>query len=243
MGASLAKYDDLPRKAGQHWNNRQHNPQFEVETFEEWQPSFLNSQKFLVCRCYKSDKFPLCDQSHGALNMQGANIGPCLLEVRRELGYAYDKWFSKETATPSKKMSDPVYLGPSDPVESFEKVDPNVYKYNDYHHHIASYPDEGNIKVRICRCWQSKRFPVCDDTHKALIEAGDPVGPYTAVLRGRQGGGMNYNNIFRKVQSGSKTVAVGVAVMVGVSGILVGAGNIMNNIKNNNNNNNNIDID
>lgn len=38
--------------------------------------------------------------------------------------------------------------------------------------------------MRLCRCWQSKKFPYCDDTHKVLMEAGDNVGPFVAKLRG-----------------------------------------------------------
>mmetsp|Transcript_59635 Transcript_59635/g.111594 ORF Transcript_59635/g.111594 Transcript_59635/m.111594 type:complete len:113 (+) Transcript_59635:135-473(+) len=36
--------------------------------------------------------------------------------------------------------------------------------------------------IKVCRCWQSKRFPYCDDTHKVLIEAGDNVGPYVVKI-------------------------------------------------------------
>ncbi|SBS83240.1 hypothetical protein, conserved [Plasmodium ovale curtisi] len=36
--------------------------------------------------------------------------------------------------------------------------------------------------IRICRCWQSAKFPYCDDTHKVFIENGDNVGPYVAKL-------------------------------------------------------------
>uniref|UniRef100_A0A0G4GG49 Iron-binding zinc finger CDGSH type domain-containing protein n=1 Tax=Chromera velia CCMP2878 TaxID=1169474 RepID=A0A0G4GG49_9ALVE len=221
MGASLAKFDDLPRQNGDGWNMRSLNPRYIVEHFEEWKPSFFNSQKFLVCRCYKSDKFPLCDQSHGALNMQGAQIGPCLLEVRRNGGWLYNTWYKQQTEKAATKISDAHYLGPSDPVESFHRIDPNVYRYNDYHHQVETYPQEGMKKVRICRCWQSKRFPICDDTHKALVEAGDPVGPYTAILKGKQTGATNVSALTTSVKSGSRAAA-GAVAMVALGALAVG---------------------
>merc|ERR1712224_41039 len=47
------------------------------------------------------------------------------------------------------------------------------------------YAADGEDKtVKLCRCWQSKRFPFCDDTHKVLIEAGDEVGPYVVTVKG-----------------------------------------------------------
>eukprot|EP00921_Rhytidocystis_pertsovi_P011642 GHVQ01018847.1.p1 GENE.GHVQ01018847.1~~GHVQ01018847.1.p1 ORF type:complete len:133 (-),score=6.56 GHVQ01018847.1:932-1330(-) len=48
---------------------------------------------------------------------------------------------------------------------------------------VESFPAQGEKKVRICRCWQSNKFPYCDDTHKVLVQSGDNVGPYIAKLR------------------------------------------------------------
>lgn len=45
-------------------------------------------------------------------------------------------------------------------------------------------PDDTRENVKVCRCWRSKRFPYCDDTHKALQEAGDDVGPF--IVRWKQ---------------------------------------------------------
>merc|ERR1712086_1050498 len=57
----------------------------------------------------------------------------------------------------------------------------------DKYHHVIQYVVPGEDKtVKICRCWQSKRFPYCDDTHKVLIEAGDNIGPYVAKIKGAQ---------------------------------------------------------
>merc|ERR550537_1288683 len=60
----------------------------------------------------------------------------------------------------------------------------NIMNHEKYHH-IIEYATPGQEKtIKICRCWQSKRFPYCDDTHKVLIEAGDNAGPYVAKVMG-----------------------------------------------------------
>eukprot|EP00930_Biecheleria_cincta_P072685 TRINITY_DN60042_c0_g1_i1.p1 TRINITY_DN60042_c0_g1~~TRINITY_DN60042_c0_g1_i1.p1 ORF type:complete len:148 (+),score=14.12 TRINITY_DN60042_c0_g1_i1:37-444(+) len=57
---------------------------------------------------------------------------------------------------------------------------------HDKYHHVIQYATPGEEKyIKICRCWQSKRFPYCDDTHKVLIEAGDNVGPYVVKINPR----------------------------------------------------------
>eukprot|EP00933_Yihiella_yeosuensis_P084771 TRINITY_DN99431_c0_g1_i1.p1 TRINITY_DN99431_c0_g1~~TRINITY_DN99431_c0_g1_i1.p1 ORF type:complete len:143 (+),score=32.78 TRINITY_DN99431_c0_g1_i1:94-522(+) len=54
---------------------------------------------------------------------------------------------------------------------------------HDKYHHVIQYATPGQEKtIKICRCWQAKRFPYCDDTHKVLIEAGDNVGPYVVKI-------------------------------------------------------------
>mmetsp|Transcript_97590 Transcript_97590/g.173802 ORF Transcript_97590/g.173802 Transcript_97590/m.173802 type:complete len:139 (-) Transcript_97590:80-496(-) len=58
----------------------------------------------------------------------------------------------------------------------------NILNHDKYHH-VIQYATPGQEKtVKICRCWMSKRFPYCDDTHKVLIEAGDNVGPYLVKI-------------------------------------------------------------
>ncbi|CAJ1402899.1 unnamed protein product [Effrenium voratum] len=58
----------------------------------------------------------------------------------------------------------------------------NTEKYDKYHH-LIQYAAPGEAKkVSVCRCWQSKKFPYCDGTHKKLIEAGDNVGPYVVKV-------------------------------------------------------------
>mmetsp|Transcript_47980 Transcript_47980/g.111980 ORF Transcript_47980/g.111980 Transcript_47980/m.111980 type:complete len:137 (+) Transcript_47980:73-483(+) len=64
-------------------------------------------------------------------------------------------------------------------------MDFNTKGLEKYHHVIQHViPDENKV-VKLCRCWQSKRFPYCDDTHKVMIEAGDNVGPFVAKINGR----------------------------------------------------------
>ncbi|KAI4839050.1 CDGSH iron-sulfur domain-containing protein [Plasmodium brasilianum] len=71
-----------------------------------------------------------------------------------------------------------------DPCEYLDKINFNTKRFPQYTHLIESCPSENENEkiVRICRCWQSSKFPYCDDTHKIFIENGDSVGPYVAKL-------------------------------------------------------------
>eukprot|EP00927_Polykrikos_kofoidii_P056587 TRINITY_DN50680_c0_g1_i1.p1 TRINITY_DN50680_c0_g1~~TRINITY_DN50680_c0_g1_i1.p1 ORF type:complete len:150 (-),score=14.59 TRINITY_DN50680_c0_g1_i1:69-518(-) len=64
-----------------------------------------------------------------------------------------------------------------------EGIEFNTKNFDKYHHMVQYASGEART-VKVCRCWQSKRFPYCDDTHKVLIEAGDNVGPYVAKIAG-----------------------------------------------------------
>ncbi|CRG95255.1 CDGSH iron-sulfur domain-containing protein, putative [Plasmodium gallinaceum] len=72
----------------------------------------------------------------------------------------------------------------SDPLEYLNKINFNTNKFPQYTHLIETCPSEHEKEkvIRICRCWQSGKFPYCDDTHKIFIENGDNVGPYVAKL-------------------------------------------------------------
>eukprot|EP00397_Hematodinium_sp_SG-2012_P033146 GEMP01035370.1.p1 GENE.GEMP01035370.1~~GEMP01035370.1.p1 ORF type:complete len:132 (-),score=34.33 GEMP01035370.1:1598-1993(-) len=61
-------------------------------------------------------------------------------------------------------------------------LDFNTRKFPRQHQMVEMIPNEKE-KLRVCRCWQSKKFPYCDDTHKQLMEAGDDVGPYIFRFR------------------------------------------------------------
>ncbi len=38
-------------------------------------------EKVAICRCWKSQKFPLCDGAHQKLNAVGDNVGPALVQA------------------------------------------------------------------------------------------------------------------------------------------------------------------
>eukprot|EP00392_Amoebophrya_sp_AT5.2_P017852 g18274.t1 len=61
----------------------------------------------------------------------------------------------------------------------------NTQNYPKYHQVNEYLPNYDRDKIRICRCWQSKKFPFCDDTHRQLVEAGDEVGPLVVLYRRR----------------------------------------------------------
>ncbi|CAD7969015.1 unnamed protein product [Amoebophrya sp. A25] len=61
----------------------------------------------------------------------------------------------------------------------------NTQNYPKYHQVNEYLPNYERDKIRICRCWQSKKFPFCDDTHRQLVEAGDDVGPLVILYRRR----------------------------------------------------------
>ncbi|CDJ70081.1 hypothetical protein, conserved [Eimeria necatrix] len=68
-----------------------------------------------------------------------------------------------------------------------DRINFNVLNYPPISQVTEAFPQEGQPerKVAICRCWQSKKFPYCDGAHKAMMQNGDNVGPYVAVLRTR----------------------------------------------------------
>mmetsp|Transcript_62828 Transcript_62828/g.149859 ORF Transcript_62828/g.149859 Transcript_62828/m.149859 type:complete len:139 (+) Transcript_62828:99-515(+) len=88
-------------------------------------------------------------------------------------------------------------------------IDFNTKKLEKYHHMIQYVVPDENKVVKVCRCWQSKRFPYCDDTHKVLIEAGDNVGPYVAKINGKppQAQNVGATNSFRMRGQLPKNVA------------------------------------
>eukprot|EP01068_Selenidium_serpulae_P011632 Selendium_serpulae@DN5697_c0_g1_i5.p1 len=72
----------------------------------------------------------------------------------------------------------------AEPTDYFHTLDFNTKSLPSYHHISESSPavGEGPRLVRVCRCWQSNRFPYCDDTHKYLEAAGDSVGPMEVTI-------------------------------------------------------------
>lgn len=92
-----------------------------------------------------------------------------------------------------------------------EGLEFNLKKFPKTHQIIERVPNEKEY-IRICRCWQSKKFPYCDDAHKALMEAGDNVGPYVARFRPKQAGQVATNALTNQVTSANPRNA---ALMVG----------------------------
>ncbi|RYY89592.1 CDGSH iron-sulfur domain-containing protein [archaeon] len=44
--------------------------------------SLKPGEKYVVCRCWQSSKFPACDGAHAAHNKRtGDNLGPCIITV------------------------------------------------------------------------------------------------------------------------------------------------------------------
>merc|ERR1711907_249925 len=76
----------------------------------------------------------------------------------------------------------------------------NTKQYDKYRH-IIEYTPEEDITIKLCRCWQSRKFPYCDDTHKQLMEAGDNVGPYVVWLQGAKRVGGETENALEKTSS------------------------------------------
>uniref|UniRef100_A0A7S1FAJ8 Iron-binding zinc finger CDGSH type domain-containing protein n=1 Tax=Noctiluca scintillans TaxID=2966 RepID=A0A7S1FAJ8_NOCSC len=74
------------------------------------------------------------------------------------------------------------------------------------YHHLNVSPDPVEMKtLKICRCWHSKKFPYCDDTHKVMVEAGDNVGPYVAKIHGRRSNTQNVGSNKLQLRTMNKT--------------------------------------
>ena len=41
------------------------------------------------------------------------------------------------------------------------------------------------VRVTVCRCWQSLRFPLCDNTHQRLQKLGCNVGPVMVEIKSK----------------------------------------------------------
>ncbi|XP_064614377.1 CDGSH iron-sulfur domain-containing protein 2 homolog B-like [Liolophura sinensis] len=64
-------------------------------------------------------------------------------------------------------------------------INPDIQKDCPKVVHMADIEDLGD-KVSYCRCWRSKKFPLCDGTHnKHNTETGDNVGPVVLKRRGK----------------------------------------------------------
>ncbi|KAK1938451.1 hypothetical protein X943_001296 [Babesia divergens] len=96
----------------------------------------------------------------------------------------------------------------SDPLEYYETLDFNTRHQPLYSHVIERFPktNEPDAVIRICRCWQSRKFPYCDDTHKLLVENGDDVGPYVVRLRSEKSNQRNVVKIRQPINRRATSV-------------------------------------
>eukprot|EP00933_Yihiella_yeosuensis_P081932 TRINITY_DN95627_c0_g1_i1.p1 TRINITY_DN95627_c0_g1~~TRINITY_DN95627_c0_g1_i1.p1 ORF type:complete len:140 (-),score=24.39 TRINITY_DN95627_c0_g1_i1:52-471(-) len=53
----------------------------------------------------------------------------------------------------------------------------NTLGYPVVHERTLVNPTGKPVRMTICRCWQSLRFPLCDNTHQRLQKEGVNVGP------------------------------------------------------------------
>eukprot|EP00929_Paragymnodinium_shiwhaense_P027785 TRINITY_DN16226_c0_g2_i1.p1 TRINITY_DN16226_c0_g2~~TRINITY_DN16226_c0_g2_i1.p1 ORF type:complete len:153 (+),score=12.27 TRINITY_DN16226_c0_g2_i1:99-557(+) len=44
----------------------------------------VKPHRVVICRCWQSLKFPMCDNSHQRLQKQGVHCGPLMLEIKAE---------------------------------------------------------------------------------------------------------------------------------------------------------------
>uniref|UniRef100_A0A3B0MWY2 Iron-binding zinc finger CDGSH type, putative n=1 Tax=Theileria annulata TaxID=5874 RepID=A0A3B0MWY2_THEAN len=76
----------------------------------------------------------------------------------------------------------------SSPLDYLQSLNFNTKHFQKFSQIVETFPptDAKDVKVCVCRCWQSKKFPYCDGTHKLLMENGDNVGPYVAILKAQK---------------------------------------------------------
>ncbi|CEM30152.1 unnamed protein product [Vitrella brassicaformis CCMP3155] len=81
MGAGGSKAAAALRKPGDPLNVAGHKNVHEAIITEPSQ----KASKYSICRCWKSAKFPICDNTHQKLQKQGIQCGPCMLEVKKTI--------------------------------------------------------------------------------------------------------------------------------------------------------------
>lgn len=69
----------VPRALGDELNIF-HHPKEHIEIVVQ---TSAPSKRISVCRCWRSAKFPLCDNSHQIMQSQGIKVGPAMVEVRK----------------------------------------------------------------------------------------------------------------------------------------------------------------
>mmetsp|Transcript_66885 Transcript_66885/g.151080 ORF Transcript_66885/g.151080 Transcript_66885/m.151080 type:complete len:110 (-) Transcript_66885:295-624(-) len=60
----------------------------------------------------------------------------------------------------------------------------NTLSYPVVHEKVVLPPTPGKpVRVTICRCWQSLKFPLCDNTHQRLQKQGCNIGPVMLEIK------------------------------------------------------------
>ncbi|GIX64317.1 CDGSH iron-sulfur domain-containing protein, putative [Babesia caballi] len=76
---SITHASRVPRKFGEKLNVFN----LPMEHVKVLMPPSEPSTRISVCRCWRSAKFPICDNSHQLLRDQGINVGPVMFEARK----------------------------------------------------------------------------------------------------------------------------------------------------------------
>ena len=131
-----------------------------------------------LCRCFKSSTFPYCDGSHVQHNAEtGDNAGPLVVKAglpAEKRGLDFTTQLSEEERT--KAVAGPrannygvkSNMPPDNPSKVVDMID-----IEDVKEGVAA-----GGGVMFCRCFNSKKFPLCDGSHGDHNAAcGDNAGP------------------------------------------------------------------
>lgn len=106
-----------------------------------------------------------------------------------------------------------------DPLAYLDEMDYNVRGLPLTSHILDYFPESGEKKIKVCRCWQAKKFPICDDTHKQLVEIGDNAGPFIVQMGKPAGGLKNVSALTIAARRSNKFAAgsIALAMLTGYS--------------------------
>mmetsp|Transcript_19673 Transcript_19673/g.34890 ORF Transcript_19673/g.34890 Transcript_19673/m.34890 type:complete len:129 (-) Transcript_19673:73-459(-) len=80
-----------------------------------------------------------------------------------------------EASQPVKKVGANVLRKAGEPL--------NTLGYQVVHEKIVLPSGQKPTRLTVCRCWQSLRFPLCDNTHQRLQKLGVNVGPVMVEIK------------------------------------------------------------